>query len=36
MGGVAVFSQPQNVFSICERAELLGPAWELDHSSIEV
>ena len=35
-GGVAVFSTPQKVFSMCERADLLGPAWDLDHSSLEV
>ena len=34
--GVAVFSRPQGVFSLCERADLLGPAWDLDHSSVEV
>jgi hypothetical protein len=36
LGGVATFSCPQGVFGMCERADLLGPAWDLDHSSIEV
>ena len=35
-GDVAVFSCPQRVFSLCERADLLGHVWDLDHTDLEV
>ena len=32
-----MFSCPQRVFSLCERADLLGsPGWDLDHIDVEV
>ena len=35
-GDIAVFSCPQRVFGLCERADLMGPSWDLDHTDIEV